>query len=175
MPLRLFERRYIDMLTRCLKDGTGFGVCLIQSGLDAGVPVTPYPIGCSVRIVDFDQGSDGLLHITIEGIQEFELLSYAADSSELLVGEVEFFDQDSPLEGSDAIDLLSDKLDLILDFVEPNIRFVERKLDDSDWVCYRLLELLPLAPQSRFELLNLRDNTARMDALAALRIELARR
>lgn len=175
MPLRLFERRYIDMLTSCLKNNTGFGVCLIESGLDAGVPAKPYPIGCSVRIVDFDQGEDGLLHISIKGDREFTLETHSTDSSDLLVGEVEFFDQDEPLASSDRIESLADKLGLILDFVEPNIRFEERKLDDPDWVCYRLLELLPLAPQSRFELLNLQQNGARVDALAALRIELARR
>jgi len=175
MPLRLFERRYIDMLTSCLKDGTGFGVCLIESGLDAGQPANPYPIGCSVRIVDFDQGDDGLLHISIQGGREFKLLNHVVDDSELLVGEVEFFDQDAPLQRSDSIDSLSEKLDLILDFVEPNSRFAERKMDDPDWVCYRLLELLPLAPQSRYELLKLQQNSDRVDALAALRIELARR
>lgn len=175
MPLRLFERRYIDMLTNCLKNNTGFGVCLIESGRDAGAPAKPYPIGCSVRIVDFDQGEDGLLHIVIEGDREFILLTHSIDSNDLLVGEVEFFDQGEPLANSDQIASLSDKLDLILDFVEPNIRIEERKLDDPDWVCYRLLELLPLAPQSRFELLDLQHNSARVDALAALRIELARR
>ncbi len=175
MPLRLFERRYIDMLTRCLKNNTGFGVCLIESGLDAGAPAKPYPIGCSVRIVDFDQGPDGLLHISIEGDREFRVLTHTIDDNELVVGEVEFFDQCAPLESSDAIDSLSEKLVLILDFVEPNIRFAERKVNEPDWVCYRLLELLPLAPQSRFELLDLQQNSVRVDALAALRIELARR
>ena len=175
MPLRLFERRYIDMLTNCLKNNTGFGVCLIESGLDAGAPAKPYPIGCSVRIVDFDQGSDGLLHISIEGEREFNLVTHSLDTNELVVGEIEFFDQSAPLESSDAVDSLSEKLELILDFVEPNTRFAERKLKEPDWVCYRLLELLPLAPQTRFELLDLQQNSARANALAALRIELARR
>ncbi len=163
------------MITQCLKNNTGFGVCLIESGLDAGIPAKPYPIGCSVRIVDFDQGTDGLLHISIQGEREFKLLTYAPDDNELLTGEVEYFDQSEPLQNSDEIDSLSEKLELILDFVEPNTRFAQRQLDEPDWVCYRLLELLPLAPQSRFELLNLQQNSARADALAALRIELARR
>ena len=64
MPLRLFERRYIDMVKNCFKTDTGFGVCLIKEGNEAGEPSTPYPIGTLATIIDFDQGSDGLLHIT---------------------------------------------------------------------------------------------------------------
>jgi len=175
LPLRLFERRYIDMITQCLKDNTGFGVCLIESGLEAGKPAKPYPIGCTVSIVDFDQGDDGLLHISAQGRQEFRLLKHSVAEDELLVGEVELFSQNASLAPSTDIESLAQKLDLILDFVEPNIRFTERSLDNPDWVCYRLLELLPLSPASRYELLNLEQNTERVKALAALRIELARR
>ncbi len=175
LPLRLFERRYIDMITDCLKNSSGFGVCLIESGLEAGKPAKPYPQGCSVSIVDFDQGSDGLLHITVEGQKEFEIEHYAADESELLVAEVSYFEQATQVPLDDSLESLADKLKLILDYVEPNVQYVERNLDDPNWVCYRLLELLPLASQARFELLRLKDNRERLDALSALRIELARR
>jgi len=56
LPLRLFEPRYIDMVKNCFKTGTGFGVCLIKDGADAGQPAQPYPQGTLVAIVDFDQG-----------------------------------------------------------------------------------------------------------------------
>jgi len=64
MPLRLFERRYIDMVKDCFRNGTGFGICLLKSGREAGAISEPYPLGTRVSIIDFDQGSDGLLHIT---------------------------------------------------------------------------------------------------------------
>ena len=64
MPLRLFERRYIDMVKNCFKTDTGFGVCLIKEGNEAGEPSTPYPIGTLATIIDFDQGSDGLLPVS---------------------------------------------------------------------------------------------------------------
>jgi len=175
MPLRLFERRYIDMITQCLKDNSGFGVCLIESGLDAGVPAKPYAIGCTVSIVDFDQGDDGLLHISAQGQQEFRLLSHRTNDNDLLLGQVEFFSQNEPLGDSEEVASLAEKLDLILDFVEPNIRFAQRDMDDPDWVCYRLLELLPLSPPARYELLKLEQNADRVKALSALRIQLARR
>ena len=32
LPLRIFETRYIDLVRRCMRDGTGFGVVLIREG-----------------------------------------------------------------------------------------------------------------------------------------------
>ena len=62
------------MISSCLKLETVFGVCLIESGLEVGVSAKPYPVGCSVRIIDFDQGDDGLLLITVQGEEEFRLI-----------------------------------------------------------------------------------------------------
>ena len=34
LKLRIFEPRYIDMVSDCLRNDTGFGVCLIQEDKD---------------------------------------------------------------------------------------------------------------------------------------------
>ena len=67
IPLQLFEPRYIDMLTRCLKEDRGFVVVLLQEGGEAGRTAAFYDIGTYVRIIDFQQLENGLLGITVEG------------------------------------------------------------------------------------------------------------
>lgn len=171
LPLRLFEPRYIDMVKNCFKTDTGFGVCLIMDGQDSGKPAQPYPQGTLVKIIDFDQGPDGLLHITAEGQQEFNLLTYTANSDDLLVGEVQLLELNTPTPMNSAYTDLSRKLAIILQYVEPNILYPDKQLDSPDWVCNRLLELLPLSASSKFELLQLPDTKARMDALVGLQIE----
>jgi len=175
MPLRLFERRYIDMVTGCMRNGTGFGICLIQEGREAGQPAEPYPLGTEVRIVDFDQGADGLLHITARGEREFRLLSYAANDSQLLIGEVELREPPAVTAMAPDFELLAQKLELILRYVEADIVYPDKRLDDADWVCHRLLELLPLTPPARFELLQMDSNRERLETLAGLQIEIADR
>ena len=175
MPLRLFERRYIDMVTSCMRSGTGFGVCLIRDGREAGRPAEPYPLGTEVEIVDFDQGADGLLHITARGVREFRLLTWAANDSQLLIGEVEPRESGPPTPMEPEFETLAQKLDLILRYVEPDVAYPDKRLDDADWVCHRLLELLPLAPPAKFELLQMGDNSERLEALASLQIEIADR
>lgn len=173
MPLRLFEQRYIEMVKDCFKQGTGFGVCLIQSGREANSVSVPYPIGTSVSIIDFDQGADGLLHITARGEQEFKVLSHATNSNGLIMGDIEFLPPTphTPMEAE--FELLANKLELILSYLETDSRFEEQHLDDANWVCHRLLEVLPLAPEAKFELLKMPSNPERLQALKGLQIEIA--
>lgn len=175
MKLRLFERRYIDMVKNCFRTETGFGICLIREGNEAGEPSEPYPLGTQVSIVDFDQGDDGLLHISARGDQEFEILSYVANDSQLLIGDIAYLPERPPTPMKPDYERLAQKLDLILRYVEPEVRYEHKQLDDADWVCHRLLELLPLAPPAKFELLQMRDNDQRLESLSALQIEIAER
>ena len=173
MKLRLFERRYIDMVKECFRTSSGFGVCLIKSGNEAGVPSEPYPLGTEVEIVDFDQGEDGLLHIVTRGTRPFRVLSHAPDESTLLIGEVELLPEPEPVPMEPAFERLAGKLALILRYVEPEITYEDKRLDDADWVCHRLVELLPLGPEAKFELLSMDGNRERLETLAALQIEIS--
>ena len=60
LPLRIFEPRYLDMISRCLKNDAPFGVVLIREGSEIG-PATTYEIGTLAKIIDWYQGSDGVL------------------------------------------------------------------------------------------------------------------
>ena len=173
MPLRLFERRYIDMITGCMREGGGFGVCLIRDGREAGVAAEPYPLGTEVSIVDFDQGADGLLHITARGEREFHLLGHSVNDGGLLIGQVEPREPAPPTPMTPELATLAGKLELILRYVEPDVRYADKRLDDPDWVCHRLLELLPLTPPAKYELLQMDTNAERLAALASLQIEIA--
>jgi Lon protease-like protein len=74
IPLQLFEPRYIDMLTRCLKDDEGFVVVLLREGAEAGSMASFYEVGTYVRIIDFQQLENGLLGITVEGESKVAVL-----------------------------------------------------------------------------------------------------
>ena len=161
------------MVKDCFRNDTGFGICLIRQGSEVADVCQPYPLGTRVSIVDFDQGSDGLLHITAKGMEEFKILTYASNDAGLLIGEVEIIPAQEPTPMEPDFELLAKKLDIILGYLESEARFEEKHLDDADWVIHRLLEVLPLANDAKFELLQLPDNRSRLEALNSLQIEIA--
>lgn len=60
LPLRIFEPRYIDMVTACLREQTPFGVVLIRTGHETGAAADPFETGTLAAIVDFDESATGL-------------------------------------------------------------------------------------------------------------------
>ena len=45
LPLRIFEPRYLDMISRCMKTGQGIGVVLIREGSEVGDAASTYDTG----------------------------------------------------------------------------------------------------------------------------------
>ena len=88
MSLRIFEPRYVDLVGRCMRDGTSFGVVAISHGVEAGDPAQTYALGTEARIVDFSQGADGLLNVVIEGGDRFDVRATWSQADGLLIGTV---------------------------------------------------------------------------------------
>ena len=81
-PLRIFERRYLDMIRECLKNNVGFVIALTKKDSEYISSVHEY--GCYVEIVDWSQLDGGLLGITVEGKKIVTLNNYKLDESNLL-------------------------------------------------------------------------------------------
>ena len=81
LPLRIFEPRYLDMVSDCLRNDKAFGVCLIKDGREVGEPAQPFDVGTMAKIVDWDRTDDGLLAITALGTSRFRIcLLYTSPS-----------------------------------------------------------------------------------------------
>ena len=69
LPLRIFETRYVDMVRRCMRESSSFGVVLIREGGEVG-PAETFDVGTIAGIVDFHQLADGLLGLSCVGRQD---------------------------------------------------------------------------------------------------------
>lgn len=68
LDLQVFEARYLDMIARCMKQGSGFGVVCILEGSETGdIEPDIAGIGCEARVSDFQKQENGLLGIRVEG------------------------------------------------------------------------------------------------------------
>jgi Lon protease-like protein len=98
LDLQIFEPRYLDMLSRCLKQGSGFGVVAILDGQEVGVaPGRCADIGCEGRIIDWQQRPNGLLGIRIEGGRRFRVEQVQVQSDQLSLAAVSWLPEPAEL------------------------------------------------------------------------------
>lgn len=167
LPLRVFEPRYLDMVSRCLKQNEGFGTCLTRQNALAAEGAT-YSVGTLAHIVDWGGGEDGMLHILVCGGRRFRVLATRTQDDGLDVAEVEWLgDEPATLLPEHAYPL-ADLLRQILAQVPEYYRRVEAHYDDASWVGYRLAELLPLSLPQRQYFLELNDPVRRLEILRTL-------
>jgi len=172
MPLRIFEQRYLDLVRDCMKSSSPFGVVWIRRGAEVAQRGRAAPelgdYGTCARIVDWDQLPNGLLGITIEGTQRFELMETHSRANGLVVGQVELQPPTNPARlSADCLSLLD-----VLRSLEthPHVQRMQLRVDYNDaWqVGYTLTQLLPLEESLKYELLGLDSVDALMAELLAL-------
>jgi uncharacterized protein len=162
LRLRIFEPRYLDMVSRCMREDSGFGVALIVAGREAGGAAQTVEIGTLARIVDFEQLDDGLLGITARGERRFRILHVHQESDGLNVCQVEWRDDEARAEVSPQHAVLAELLRRALEQIGPAYGEVTPAYEDASWVSMRLAEILPLAAIERQELLELNDGPERL-------------
>jgi uncharacterized protein len=166
--LRVFERRYLDLVRDCGRSGTGFGICLILEGGEVGAPATPAAYGTEARIEDFDTGADGVLVLRLRGARRFRVARTRVRDNGLVVAEIDWCEADSDDELRPEHGLLATLLEHMLEQAGGDHAAAgPAQLDQAAWVGWRLAELLPLTEQQRLGLLQLDDPHQRLDQLLA--------
>lgn len=168
LPLRIFEPRYLDMISSCMKQDKGFGVCLIREGSEVGKAADTYEIGTLSNISYFNQQADGLLGITAHGQQRFKILSQEIQDNQLTLAKIELLENEQacplPEQFTAAANTLRNQLEQL---GYPFIK-MEQKYDDASWVSSRLAELLPIRLEQKQYFLQLDDPLQRLERLTAL-------
>lgn len=174
LPLRIFEPRYLDMISNCMKDGNRFGVCLIREGEESGEAAEPCSTGTLVDITYFNMRDDGLLGVTIQGVQRFELLGCETLENQLIIGNIRPLQAEAAAELPEKYRFMAVMLRSIIDQLGyPYVRLPEA-YDDATWVGSRLSELLPIPMEQKQVFLEMNDALARLEGLAALITDLKR-
>jgi Lon protease-like protein len=166
LGLRVFEPRYLDLVRDCGRDGSGFGVCMIIDGEEAGAAAMPAAFGTEARIEDFGSDERGLLTLRVRGHRRFHVRRTRVRDSGLVVGEVAWCDPDPDDELRAEHAVLGTLLQRLFEQVGgENAAAGPRQLDDAAWVGWRLAELLPLDNLQRQALLQQDDPHARLQHL----------
>jgi Lon protease-like protein len=168
LQLQVFEPRYLDMVGRCMRTATPFGVVRILAGSEAGTASDVTTIGTSARIIDFHSLSNGLLGLLCLGERVFRLQSRHGQSDGLVVGQVHWLPQHATLAVTPQYSNLVAALRAVLPKLPPAYAHIPRNFEDAEWVSYRLLELLPLSSEQRQHSLENHDPLQRLEWLAPM-------
>lgn len=165
LPLRIFETRYIDMVRRCMRSGTGFGVVLLESGTEAGAATRIHGVGTLAEIIDFSRHDDGLLGIVAMGRRGFRIVEARRERDGLNVARVAWLEDEPehtlPVDFGVLADLLREALPQLGDLYA----HLDQKYEDAAWVGGRLAEILPLSLEDKQRCLELRDPIKRLEML----------
>ncbi|MGA8133453.1 MULTISPECIES: LON peptidase substrate-binding domain-containing protein [Pseudomonas] len=173
LDLQIFEARYLDMISRCMKQGSGFGVVCILEGQEVGdAPEGFALVGCEALIRDFQQQDNGLLGIRVEGGRRFRVLSSELQRDQLTVAEVEWLDEvpEQPLQDED-----EDLVALLKALAEhPMVAALNMGAEATGQqsLANQLAYLLPFSELDKIDLLELDDPQQRLDAIQVLLDEL---
>jgi len=173
MALQVFEARYLDLVSRCMKHSTGFGVVLIRQGSEVyrkGDETLPQlvQVGCHARIVAWDGLPNNRLGITIEGGERFTPGALSVAPDRLLSAAVTWWEPEPVIEVPASYAELERLLrDLLRHPVVARLGYDGVAGDASRLGC-QLAQLLPIREHDKLRLLLLRDPLARLEAIDAL-------
>ena len=165
LPLKIFERRYLEMTTICLRDNRPFGVCLIKQGKEVGVPAIPEAIGCTAAITEWDMQQLGVLHLKTKGVGRFRILNRQVAKNGLISAEVEMFAADKQIVLSPELRDCATVLKLVMEKIGVEHFPSPLRLDEAAWVGYRLAEVLPMKLAAKQEILEIDDPVTRLQII----------
>ncbi|MDX9886728.1 LON peptidase substrate-binding domain-containing protein [Thauera sp.] len=164
LPLRVFEPRYMDMITRCMREDASFGVCLIAAGEEVGETAVPHPVGTEARIEQWDMAQAGVLNLVTRGRRRFRIEDHEVERDGLLVASVRWLDEPPPVgvpaAQAELLPLLRTIVAELGERLPPPHDF-----DEAAWVGGRYTELLPIPLLAKQKLLELDDPISRLEIL----------
>jgi hypothetical protein len=178
IALKIFEARYLDMMKRCLRENSPFGVVSILDNKpidsDASALANFSNIGTLAKLEEFDPIQPALYMTKSYGTQRFHVLNIKQESDGLWMGQIELIDADPaiplPKEHEKVAALLSEIIAIIKseDLLGDDAFKIPENLDDCGWVSNRLAELLPLPPAQKNHLLAQSNPRIRLDLISEI-------
>jgi uncharacterized protein len=191
LPLQIFELRYLNMVKKCIAEGTEFGVVAQTVHRDAAAespatseanaPALPMSqetftaIGTTAKIVSHFVPQPGLIRIDCVGGQRFSIVSTQQQTGGLWVAQVQTIEADLaipvPDELLDAVTALRHVITTLTSQATESSYMPIAKpylFDDCGWVANRWCELIPMQPAERQRLLTLDNPLIRLELVQDL-------
>ncbi len=169
LGLKVFEARYLDLASQCMRSGQAFGVICLVQGREAGdneQTVQLEQVGTLAHIDDVDAEQPGILRLSCHGGQRFRRLAEPSRlANGLWTARVELLRDDPARSPGPAVAPTVEALAQAIKALHEQDHepfAAPYRLDDAGWVANRWCELLPLPLAARQKLMELDDPVIRL-------------
>lgn len=168
LSLKVFEARYLDLMTTCLRENKPFGVVALREGSEvrrSGDTVLFERIGTTAELVDVDSPKPGLLAVRCRGGSRFRIESRRQHPDGLWTAEVEPLPDDETLAPDQALhDSVRALANAIASLKAQGTEPFESpyRFEWAGWVANRWCEILPIPMAAKQRLMELPDPQARL-------------
>lgn len=168
LNLRVFEARYLDLVSDCLRHKRTFGVVALRRGKevrDGQKGIELEGVGCEAEILDVDSAREGVLKVRCRGRRRFVVNDTRERENGLWMASVSWIEPDlvvlPSVEMVETVKALANAIVTLrangnLPVLEPYC------FTDAAWVANRWSELLPISTAARHQLMAMTDPGARL-------------
>ncbi len=192
LPLQIFEVRYLDMVRRCHREGTPFGVVHLTEGHEVRKPGQSESfseVGTLAQIEHMESPQAGLILVRCVGTQRFRLSRSEQRPHGLWVGEATLIAPDLPVPVPDDLREVAHELQMLIERLQAQIRAqvatqagpdadvdplelmplrAPWRFDDCGWVANRWCDLMRMPMQIKQRLLALDNPLLRLELVSDL-------
>lgn len=153
MRLRVFEPRYVRLVSEASVGKRDFAIAQINPYVSQLHPDRILALATRVSIDDFEQLEDGLLGITIAGVEKVQILERYLETDQLQVAKVAPIENwPTQLIAAEHRPLISQLEKILSKYPTLQQLYPSPDYTDAAWLASRYLELLPMQPQLKQQL-----------------------
>lgn len=172
LSLKVFEARYLDLVTHCLREQRPFGVVALRKGgevRDKRTRIELESTGVLAELIDVDSAQPGILHVRCRGTNRFAVASAHQREDGLWLAEPQALPDDAAVRPRAALQgavqgLANAIATLEAQGAQPFLK--PYALHDAGWVANRWCEILPIPLSAKQKLMELDDPSARLQLVA---------
>lgn len=174
LSLKIFEARYLDMVSNCLKNKSSFAIVTILPEGETD-PEGNFPfanIGTLLNIVDADVTTVGLMTISCMGHHRVKIDSFTQQPDGLVIGEVTDIPNDLSMPIPEDLNLSVRVLKQLLESLDaqnltptnmPTVEFYQ--FEDVSWVANRWIEMLDMPVLQKQRLMQMESPILRLELI----------
>lgn len=168
LTLKVFEARYLDLASACLREQRPFGVVALRRGQEvrrSDDSVVFEDVGVAAQILELDGAQAGILQLRCRGTQRFRIEKTRQQADGLWIGQVEMLpDDEAVLPAESMLETVRGLANAIASLKGKGVEPFEAPyhFENAGWVANRWCEILPIPLAAKQRLMELTDARVRL-------------